>query len=114
MFHRPQKRPLFGPMKQNCSRFALGFRTFALSKLSRAALVCAVMLVAVASSGAAFKILVFSKTAAFRHDSITNGLAAIRQLGTNNTFEVVATENSADFNEANLAQFAAVIFLSTT
>ncbi|HEY0552128.1 MAG TPA: ThuA domain-containing protein, partial [Verrucomicrobiae bacterium] len=64
--------------------------------------------------GAPFKVLVFSKTAAFRHVSITNGIAAIRQLGTNNNFEVVATENSSDFTDANLAQFAAVIFLSTT
>jgi type 1 glutamine amidotransferase len=64
--------------------------------------------------GAQFKVLVFSKTAVFRHASITNGIAAIRQLGTNNNFEVVATENAADFTDVNLAQFAAVIFLSTT
>src|SRR4026207_1634139 len=61
-----------------------------------------------------FKVLVFSKTAAFRHSSISNGIVAIRRLGTNNNFEVAATENAADFTDANLAQFAAVIFLSTT
>jgi len=66
------------------------------------------------ASGAPFKVLVFSKTAAFRHASIPNGIAAIRQLGTNNSFEVSATENAADFTDTNLAQFAAVIFLSTT
>jgi type 1 glutamine amidotransferase len=68
----------------------------------------------VTSPAAEFKVLVFSKTAAFRHASIPNGIAAIRQLGTNNNFEVVATENAADFNDNNLGQFAAVIFLSTT
>src|SRR5262245_25276597 len=64
--------------------------------------------------GASFKVLVFSKTAAFRHASITNGIAAIGQLATQNNFEVVTTENAADFTDANLSQFAAVIFLSTT
>jgi hypothetical protein len=32
------------------------------------------------------KVLVFSKTAGFRHDSIPNGIAAIQQLGTENGF----------------------------
>lgn len=65
-------------------------------------------------AGPAFQVLVFSKTLGYRHDSITNGLAAIRQLGTNNSFEVVTTENAADFSSTNLARFAAVIFLSTS
>ena len=62
----------------------------------------------------AFKVLVFSKTTGYRHDSITNGLAAIRQMGTNNNFDVVATENAADFTATNLAGFRSVIFLSTS
>jgi type 1 glutamine amidotransferase len=64
--------------------------------------------------GAGFKVLVFSRTAAFRHASIPNGIAAIGQLGTQNDFNVVASENAADFTDTNLAQFRAVIFLSTT
>ncbi|HCU51389.1 MAG TPA: hypothetical protein DGG94_16590, partial [Micromonosporaceae bacterium] len=62
----------------------------------------------------AYSVLVFSKTAGFRHDSIPDGIAAIQQLGTANGFTVVATEDAANFNDANLAQFAAVIWLSTT
>jgi glucose/arabinose dehydrogenase/PKD repeat protein/type 1 glutamine amidotransferase len=61
-----------------------------------------------------YKVLVFSKTAGFRHSSIPNGLAAIRTLGTNNSFSVDASENSAVFSDANLAQYQAVIFLCTT
>ena len=60
------------------------------------------------------KILVFSKTAGFRHDSIPNGIAAIRQLGTSNGFAVDATEDAAAFTTANLAQYDAVVWLSTT
>jgi type 1 glutamine amidotransferase len=61
-----------------------------------------------------YKVLVFSKTAAFRHASIPNGLAAIQQLGIENSFQVVATEDATLFNEAFLAQFRVVVFLMTT
>ena len=58
------------------------------------------------------KVLVFSKTLGFRHDSIPDGIAAIKQLGASNGFSVDATENSAVFTPANLAQYCAVVFLS--
>ncbi|MGH3005210.1 MAG: ThuA domain-containing protein [Gaiellaceae bacterium] len=61
-----------------------------------------------------FKVLVFSKTAGFRHDSIPAGIAAVQELGAANNFEVDATEDAAAFNDANLAQYDAVIWLSTT
>src|SRR5262245_32122920 len=61
-----------------------------------------------------FAVLVFSKTAGFRHDSIPTGIAAIQQLGTQNNFTVEATEDAAQFTASNLARFKAVIWLSTT
>ncbi|TQM79289.1 type 1 glutamine amidotransferase [Saccharothrix saharensis] len=61
-----------------------------------------------------YKVLVFSKTAGFRHSSIPNGVQAIRDLGAANNFTVTATEDAAAFTGANLAQFRAVVFLSTT
>ncbi|WP_424531441.1 ThuA domain-containing protein [Sphaerisporangium viridialbum] len=88
--------------------------------LLRAALALAVALtgilsVPVAASAAPLtKILVFSKTAGFRHTSIPNGIAAIQRLGTANGFTVVATEDAAAFTTANLAQYQAVVWLSTT
>jgi cytochrome c len=60
------------------------------------------------------KVLVFSKTAGFYHESIPNGIAAIQKLGAENGFEVDTTKNAENINEENLAQYAAVIFLSTT
>jgi glucose/arabinose dehydrogenase/type 1 glutamine amidotransferase len=63
---------------------------------------------------AAFDVLVFSKTAGFRHDSIDEGIAAIQSLGAANDFSVTATEDANAFNAANLANFEAVIFLNTT
>ncbi|MER7458084.1 ThuA domain-containing protein [Micromonospora sp. NPDC126480] len=61
-----------------------------------------------------FSILVFSKTAGFRHDSIPTGIAAIQQLGADNGFNVDTTEDGAAFTDENLARYRAVVWLSTT
>ncbi|MEB2784403.1 ThuA domain-containing protein [Algoriphagus persicinus] len=60
------------------------------------------------------KVLVFSKTAGFHHESIPQGIAAIQKLGSENNFEVDTTTQAEIFTEENLAQYSAVIFLSTT
>ncbi|GAA3563317.1 ThuA domain-containing protein [Snuella lapsa] len=59
-------------------------------------------------------VLVFSKTAGFRHGSIESGIAALKKLGAENQFKVVASEDAAYFVEDSLKQFSAVIFLNTT
>lgn len=61
-----------------------------------------------------FKVLVFSKTAGFRHDSIPIGIEAIRNLGAKHGFIIEATEDAAVFDDENLHRFSCVIFLSTT
>ncbi|MGW2169325.1 ThuA domain-containing protein [Streptomyces sp. NPDC001705] len=61
-----------------------------------------------------YEVLVFSKTAGFRHSSIDDGLAALRELGTANNFTVDATEDAGAFTTAGLAPYEAVVFLSTT
>lgn len=60
------------------------------------------------------RVLVFSKTTVFRHESIAKGIEAIRKLGEQHHFIVDTTENAAQFNEENLRRYKAVIFLSTT
>jgi type 1 glutamine amidotransferase len=67
-----------------------------------------------AAADAPYDVLVFSKTAGFRHDSIPAGIQAIRELGAANNFTVTATEDAAAFTTANLAQYEAVVFLNTT
>ncbi|MGA4970417.1 lectin [Streptomyces pseudogriseolus] len=62
----------------------------------------------------AYRILVFSRTAGFRHSSIDEGVTALRDLGAANNFSVDATEDPAAFTTANLARYRAVVFLSTT
>ncbi|GAA5145601.1 hypothetical protein GCM10023340_15200 [Nocardioides marinquilinus] len=61
-----------------------------------------------------FDVLVFSKTAGFRHDSIPAGIAAIKKMGAQNGFSVTATEDATAFTAANLAPYEAVVWLSTT
>jgi len=58
------------------------------------------------------RVLVFSKTLGFRHDSIPAGIAAIQQLGTSNNFAVDATEDSTVFTPSNLGRYRAIVFLS--
>ena len=72
---------------------------------------------AAASAGSGhprFSALVFSKTAAFRHDSIPAGVVAIQRLGAQHRFRVDATEDAAAFTDANLARYDVVVWLSTT
>jgi cytochrome c len=61
-----------------------------------------------------FAVLVFSKTSAFRHDSIPQGIAAINALGAENGFAVDSTEDAARFTAAELARYKVVVFLCTT
>lgn len=60
------------------------------------------------------KVLIFSKTNGFRHESIPAGIEAIKKLGKENHFLVDATEDSLAINSKNLKQYQAVIFLSAS
>lgn len=61
-----------------------------------------------------FKVLVFSRTAGFRHDSIPAGIQALRKLGGEHHFAVDATEDPAVFTDEGLKSYQVVIFLNTT
>ncbi len=60
------------------------------------------------------RILVFSKTAGFRHSSIGVGQAAIMKLGQEHGFLVDTTEDASYFNEDSLKNYSAVVFLHST
>lgn len=61
-----------------------------------------------------FSVLVFSKTAGFRHKSIPAGRDAIFELGKEHGFSVDTTEDASFFSDEKLKKYAAVIFLNTT
>jgi type 1 glutamine amidotransferase len=62
----------------------------------------------------ATRILVFSKTAGFRHDSIPVAVQTLRTLGPANGLTVDATEDASAFTDGNLSRYAAVVFLLTS
>jgi cytochrome c len=78
------------------------------------ALLLAFLCVPVAARGQEPRVLIFSKTAGFRHSSIGVGRAAIRKLGQENGFAVDTTEDATAFTSKNLARYRAVVFLNTT
>jgi type 1 glutamine amidotransferase len=59
-------------------------------------------------------VLVFSKTAAYRHDSIPNGIAALTNVATSSGWNLTATEDSSVFTDDALGALDVVVFLSTT
>jgi cytochrome c len=59
-------------------------------------------------------VLVFSKTAAFRHKSIEAGKVALDKMAKEKGFGVSFTEDATAFSETNLKKFNSVIFLNTT
>lgn len=60
------------------------------------------------------RVLVFSRTAGYRHESIPSGTAAVRALGAKHGFAVDATEDAARFTDAGLRAFRVIVFLNTT
>src|SRR5690625_7982094 len=61
-----------------------------------------------------YSVLVFSKTAGFRHGSSEAGKEMITQMGADNNFQVDKPENSEDFTEENMANYDALLWLCTT
>ncbi|WP_395802297.1 ThuA domain-containing protein [Daejeonella sp.] len=60
------------------------------------------------------KILVFYKTAAYKHLSIPAGITAISKLGQEHNFLVDTSSNSTVFDLQNLKNYHAIVFLSTS
>ena len=59
-------------------------------------------------------VLIFTKTAGYRHKSIEQGVATIRTLGDKHGFKIYHTEEASFINSKTLKQFHTVIFLNTT
>ncbi|MEJ7588971.1 MAG: ThuA domain-containing protein [Ferruginibacter sp.] len=60
------------------------------------------------------RVLVFSKTAGYHHESISAGNTAIANLGSQHNFEVDTTTDASVFTDDSLKNYAAIIFLSST
>ena len=59
------------------------------------------------------RVLVFTRTAGYRHAAIEPGVEALRRLGTQHGFAVDHTEEPADFSDERLARYDVVVWLNT-
>ena len=62
----------------------------------------------------AFRVLLFSRTVGFRHDSIPAAIATFMDLQSAGDYQAEATEDPTRFNRDELARFQVVVFLLTT
>ncbi len=60
------------------------------------------------------KVLIFTKTTGYRHESIREGLDMFARMAKQNNFLIDSSESSAVFSDANLKKYNAVVFLNTT
>lgn len=60
------------------------------------------------------RILVFTKTAGFVHNSIPDGVAALRKMAGENNWILDTTSNANLFTPDHLKQYKAIVWLSTT
>jgi type 1 glutamine amidotransferase len=84
----------------------------------RLAFIAVLILAASAAAGTAQtanpRLLVFTKTTGYRHESIPAAIQAVRELGARNGFDVTATEDASTFTAGGLAPYDAVMFALTT
>lgn len=63
---------------------------------------------------AALSLLVYSRTAGYRHKSIEDGVKMLQKLGDEHGYTMTHTEDPAAFTDESLAGYNVVIFLNTT
>jgi type 1 glutamine amidotransferase len=59
-------------------------------------------------------VLVFTRTAGYRHGNIAAGVSSLRKLGREHGFQVEHSEDPASFHAHGLTGFGAVVFLNTS
>jgi type 1 glutamine amidotransferase len=87
----------------------------AMLALALAAALAAPLLASPTATGRpTLRVLVFTKTAAYRHASIPQAVQAFRDLGDTHGFAVDATEDADAFSDDNLRRYDVVAFVLTT
>src|SRR6266571_838404 len=68
----------------------------------------------VPTNAATARLLIYSATQQFRHDSIPTAIDVLKKKGPSIDVVFDATEDASMFEDANLAKYDALLFLSTT
>jgi len=85
-----------------------------MTKLVKSIIILVVISILSSCSTKEEKVLVFSKTAGYRHGSIETGIGVVKKIGSENGFIVDATEDASFFTEEILKQYSTIVFLNTT
>jgi type 1 glutamine amidotransferase len=85
-----------------------------MKKLQWVALVVSTLLMSGIASAEQFKVLLFTKTNGWHHKSINEGVDAMREMALKHHFLVDWHEDPSVFNDANLKQYHAIVFLLTS
>ena len=59
-------------------------------------------------------VLVFSKTAGFRHEAIPVGISCLEKIAASNGWRITSTEDPAVFSDEKLAKVDVTVWLMTT
>lgn len=78
------------------------------------ALLCASFCSALSAQAQQFNVLLFTKMNGFHHESVNEGVTAMRALAQRHHFSVDWQEDASVFNDEKLQKYQAVIFLLTT
>lgn len=66
------------------------------------------------TNAATARLLIYSATQRFRHDSIPTAIDVLKEKGPSIDVVLDATEDASMFDDTNLAKYDALVFLSTT
>jgi type 1 glutamine amidotransferase len=78
------------------------------------ALGCSLILASLSVHAQQFNVLLFTKTNGFHHESVNEGVTAVRQLAVRHHFAVDWHEDANIFTDERLQKYQAVVFLLTT
>lgn len=77
-------------------------------------MICVLVLASTLATPPAPRLLVFSKTTGFRHDSIPAARQAVLELALDNGWSATFTEDAAWFEDSRLSAYRGVVFMLTT
>lgn len=86
----------------------------AVVKISPSVILFSLMFLISCSEDRKNRVLVFSKTASFRHESIAEGKKMFLELGIEHSLQIDTTEDAGFFHDTTLVRYDAVVFLNTT
>ncbi|HEY7885028.1 MAG TPA: ThuA domain-containing protein [Cellvibrionaceae bacterium] len=79
-----------------------------------AALLLSLLITSLPALAKQFNVFLFTKTDGWHHESINEGVIALRKMAEKHHFDIHWNERADLFNDENLKQYHAVIFLNTT